>query len=268
MNSAAFFKETPPVGISSIWGSGALSDFRNVAPPTALAGKIFTASAPAFHAVRTSVGVMAPGKMGTSRMRQVSIVGMSRAGLTMNFAPASTQARAVSESVTVPAPIRASAPRRSVSSLMIFMAPGTVIVISRTGMPPARIASTAASASSDDLARTTGMMPMARICSTTDTGGPTFHHPLDFGERGHARVARRRHRQRAVRGAALDGPLRAAIREEAVDQPRGKRVAAADAVEDLEIGARCGFVEIAVAPGDRAPVVARGGVGDAQRRGD
>src|SRR5256885_1416819 len=125
MNSAAFFKETPPVGISSICGSGAFSDFRNVAPPTALAGKIFT--------------------------------------------------------------------------------------------------STAASASSDDVARTTGMMPMARICSTTDTGSPTFHHLLDFGERGHARVARRRHRQCAVRGAALDGPPRTAVHEKAVDQPRGER---------------------------------------------
>jgi hypothetical protein len=30
-----FFSETPPVEMSSICGSGALSDFRYVAPPTA-----------------------------------------------------------------------------------------------------------------------------------------------------------------------------------------------------------------------------------------
>ena len=38
-----------------------------------------------------------------------------------------------------------------------------------------------------------------------------LHHALDFGERHHARVAGRRHGERAVRRAALDGPLRPAL---------------------------------------------------------
>src|SRR5262249_51380276 len=153
------------------------------------------------------------------------------------------------------------------SALMIFTAPGTVIVISRTSMPPARIASAAAIASSADVARTTGMMPTVRMRSTTDTRCPAFHHFLHLGDRGHRRVAGSGHRQRAVSGAALHRPLRSAIGQEAVDQTGGERVAAADAIEDLQIGAGSGLVELAVAPGDRAPVVARGRARDAQRRG-
>jgi hypothetical protein len=42
-------------------------------------------------------------------------------------------------------------------------APGTVIVISSTGMAPAQIASTAANVSSADFARTTGMMAIWRF---------------------------------------------------------------------------------------------------------
>src|ERR1051326_7796430 len=260
-----FFSDTPPVGISSICGSGALSDLMYVAPPTAFAGNTFTASAPAVHAVSTSVGVSAPGKIGTSSTRHVSIVGTSSAGLTMKRAPASTHARAVSESITVPAPISAASPIRCESVLMICTAFGTVIVISRTLMPPSRIASTAANASSADVARMTGTIPTSRMRSTTDTRRSAFHHPLYLGERRHARVAGRRHRQRAVRGAAFDGPLRAAIREEAVDQARCERIAAADPVHDLEIDTRRRFVERAVVPRDRAPVVARRRPRDTQR---
>src|SRR5258706_11066915 len=50
---------------------------------------------------------------------------------------------------------------------MICTAPGTVRVISRMGMPPARMASTASSASAADVARTTGTMPISRMrCMT------------------------------------------------------------------------------------------------------
>ena len=50
-----------------------------------------------------------------------------------------------------------------------------------------------------------------RRCSPRHARGAALHHALDFGQRRHARVAGRRHRQRAVRGAALDRPLRAAL---------------------------------------------------------
>ena len=53
------------------------------------AGKIFTMSAPAFHAVITSVGVSAPGITGTPRPCAAAMVPRSRPGLTMNAAPAS-----------------------------------------------------------------------------------------------------------------------------------------------------------------------------------
>ena len=48
---------------------------------------------------------------------------------------------------------------------------------------------------------------------------PAFHHPLDLGQRHHAGVAGRRHGERAVGGAALDGPLRALAGEQPVDRP-------------------------------------------------
>src|SRR5204862_1223019 len=200
---------------------------------------------------------------------------------------------------------------------MIATAPGTVSVISRIGMPPARMASTAAKASSADAARTTGTRPTSRMRWTTFigaipsrsrararsrsrgggnrrfarplpgrgsgrghgrglrassahsyspayAGGPALHHALDFGECGHARVARCRHGERAVGGAAFDGPLRAFLREKAVDQAGGEGVAAADAIEDLEIGARRRFVEGTVVPRNRAPIVDRRGVCDAE----
>src|SRR6266436_10325762 len=80
--SAIFFRETPPVGTNSICGNGALSDFRYAAPPTAFAGNTLTASAPAFQADTTSVGVIAPGKIATRMVRHAAIVGRSREGLT------------------------------------------------------------------------------------------------------------------------------------------------------------------------------------------
>ncbi len=66
---------TPPVGSSFTCGSGPRSAFRYLAPPTAEAGKIFTMSAPAFQAVITSVGVSAPGMIGTPRSCAAAIVG-------------------------------------------------------------------------------------------------------------------------------------------------------------------------------------------------
>src|ERR1044071_625620 len=188
------------------------------------------------------------------------------------------------------------------------MAPGTVRVLSRIVRPPARIASTAANASSADAARTTGTRPTSRMRAITFIDAtpsrayerlrghavarlrsgflpcnrvtaqlsnssrhprrPALHHALDFGERGHAGVAGRRHRERAVRGATFDGVLRAFVCEESVDQAGGEGVAAADAVEDLEIGAWRRFVERSAMPSNRAPIIDGCGVCDAEGRRD
>ena len=55
--------------------------------------------------------------------------------------------------------------------------------------------------------------------------------------------------------AVVDGPGGVAGGEEAVDEAGGETVAAADAVEDLQVVALDGAVEVAVVPADRAPVV-------------
>ena len=62
-NSPAVSRFTPPVGIISICGNGPFSALMYFGPPTFPAGNIFTTSAPASHAVTTSVGVSAPGQI-------------------------------------------------------------------------------------------------------------------------------------------------------------------------------------------------------------
>lgn len=44
--------------------------------------------------------------------------------------------------------------------------------------------------------------------SARDAGANSFHYLRDFLERGHARVSGGGHGERAVGGAAIDGPLR------------------------------------------------------------
>ena len=113
MKSSAVLRLTPPVGTRLDLGQGRLQGLdvaraRRATP----AGKTFTRSAPARHAVTTSVGVRAPGSTATPRSRQAAIVSRLSAGLTTKRAPASMHARAVSGSRTVPAPTRASGARR------------------------------------------------------------------------------------------------------------------------------------------------------------
>src|SRR5262249_51927723 len=62
-NSGVVSRFTPPVGIISICGKGPFRALIYFGPPTLPQGKILTISAPASHAVRTSVGVSAPGQM-------------------------------------------------------------------------------------------------------------------------------------------------------------------------------------------------------------
>ena len=132
-------------------------------PPTVPHGKTFTKSLPALQAAIISVGVSAPAIMSLPRRRACATVSGSKPGLTMNSAPASMQRRAASASSTVPAPITTSAPKLLTRSLMTSIAPGTVIVTSTIGMPPAQTASAACLAWVAEEARTIGTIPMSRI---------------------------------------------------------------------------------------------------------
>ncbi len=60
-----------------------------------------------------------------------------------------------------------------------------------------------------------------------------------------------------MRRAVVNGLLRVAGLQEAEDQPTGKAVPAAHAVEDLQLGILTAFVEFAIHPADRAPIVLR-----------
>src|SRR5439155_251330 len=117
------------------------------APPTAPQGNTCTKTLPAFHALITSVGVRAPAIINLPSRFTICTVSRSNPGLTINSAPASIHRWTVSESSTVPAPIRTSEPRLFASWEIASTAPGTVIVISTIGMPPAQTASAALMAS-------------------------------------------------------------------------------------------------------------------------
>src|SRR3984893_6088354 len=123
---------------------------------------------------------------------------------------------------------------------------GTVMVISRIGMPLAQIACTAEVASSTVAARTTGTIPISPILwitssmviriwclglfqhltvfSAYNAGGWRLHSLQDFIPRCHGGVAGRGHGQCAMGGSALDGPLRFFPRQKSIDQSRSKRV--------------------------------------------
>src|SRR6266446_3548761 len=162
---------------------------------------------------------------------------------------------------------------------------GTVMVISITGIPPAQMASTACRASSKLAALTTGTIPMFPIffktssmfivlsrarpprnqnSSAGDSRRMPFHHLQNFLQSRHTRISRSGHGQRAVRRAALHGPLRLASRQKTINQAGSKGVSAADAIQDFQIfAARC-FVEFSIAIGDCAPVIQRRGAGAPQ----
>ncbi len=164
MKSAAVSRFTPPVGIIGTWGRGPLRALIYLAPPTEPQGNIFTKSLPAFHAVITSVGVRAPAMISFPARFTKATVSASNPGLTMNSAPASMQRCAVSASRTVPAPISTCEELLRDSCAITSIAPGTVIVISTMGIPPAQTPSTARRASRAEDARTTGTTPISIIC--------------------------------------------------------------------------------------------------------
>src|ERR1700722_7955773 len=97
--------------------------------------------------------------------------------------------------------------------------------------------------------------------SSFDAGAAALHGLLDLREGRHRGISGRGHRQGAVCGPALNRPLRTLVREKPVYEPRGKRVAAPDAIEDLEVFTCLGLVELPVDEADRAPIVTSGGLG-------
>src|SRR5262245_43309366 len=96
----------------------------------------------------------------------------------------------------------------------------------------------------------------------------TFHQLFDFSLGRHRSIARRGHGQRTMRRAVVHGLLRVAAGHQAIHQTRRETVAAADAIENLEIGLLTALMELAVHPATGSPIVARGGLGGAQCRGD
>lgn len=104
MNWLAVIWSTPPEAMKSVWGKGALRALICFGPPTEEHGKSLMRSAPAWRAIMTSVGVNAPGMAVRFCQRVNSTSRLSIPGLVTKAAPASTQARAVSTSRTVPAP--------------------------------------------------------------------------------------------------------------------------------------------------------------------
>src|SRR5260370_34241518 len=171
------------------------------------------------------------------------------------------------------------------NSEMTSRAQGRVMVISTIGIPPCQTASAANLASCGEAARTTGTIPISSIRARTscffikivaafsinsadDSRSCTLHHVKNFVERRHGGIARRGHSQCSMSGAAFDGPLGVLSRKKAINETRSKRVTATDTVENLDILAILGLIEIALVVANRAPVVSRGVGGVAEGGGD
>src|SRR5690625_4891827 len=90
-----------------------------------------------------------------------------------------------------------------------------------------------------------------------DTRTSALDQAFDFRFRGHRSIARRRLRQRSVRGTIFDRFCRITMLQESVDQTGCKAIATTDAVENLEVFPISRFIELAVRPADRAPIVDR-----------
>src|SRR5271155_1401921 len=102
----------------------------------------------------------------------------------------------------------------------------------------------------------------------SDAGADSSHHLRDFLQGSHGSVSRSGHSERTVRGAALHRPLRIMSRQKTIYQAGSEGIAAPDAVEDFEILAVSGLVELAIAIADGAPIILRGGFCFAQSGGD
>src|ERR1700686_3512071 len=158
------------------------------------------------------------------------------------------------------------------------------MVTSTTVTPPAIMASTTACAWAMDFARKTGTRPTrSRISAVvSNISGflhqlrfllagyarrPAFHGPFDFSQCGHAGVAGCGHGQCAVGDAALDSPIDGLSGEKAVNQAGGEAVAAADAIENVDVALRH-VHNLVLVKRDGAPRIAACGLRGAQCAGD
>src|ERR1039458_5689232 len=105
------------------------------------------------------------------------------------------------------------------------------------------------------------------FASPGDARRAAFDEAFDFGQCSHAGVAGGGHGQRAVSHAAADGPVDGLAGEQPVDQPGGKAVAAAPAVQYVDLPLR-DVDDLILVERDCAPGVAAGRVRGAQRAGD
>src|SRR5215475_12641186 len=137
-------------------------------PPTGPQGKTLTKSAPDRQAVTTSVGVKAPGSTTILFLAANSTISGFRDGAVIKLTPASMQRRALSTSITVPAPtitFGSDFTRWTINST----APGIVIVISTIGMPLRVTASAAKCASGPEVARIAGIIAISLIRELTSS---------------------------------------------------------------------------------------------------
>src|ERR1035438_1873448 len=100
-----------------------------------------------------------------------------------------------------------------------------------------------------------------------DARTAAFGKSADLFEGGHGGVAGEGGEQRPVSPAELDGFLRGFAGQQTVEETGGEAIAAADAIENVELGDGRG-VGLAADPGDGAPTVAVGGVDFAKGSGD
>ncbi len=101
--------------------------------------------------------------------------------------------------------------------------------------------------------------------SSLNAGRAAFGECLDFGQSGHGDVAGECGQKGAMGPAEPEGVFGRSAREQAVDQAGGEAVAAADAVEDVELAHRAD-VSLAVEPEHGGPVVPVGRMHLAQGR--
>src|SRR6202166_4638056 len=168
------------------------------------------------------------------------------------------------------------------NSEMTSSACGIVMVISTMGIPPCHTASAANLASSGEAVRMTGTIPIFSMRARTscffikrhatfslgsadDSGSCAFHYMKNFVKRRHGGIARCSHGQRSMSGTAFYGPLSILTREKAINQARGEGITAANTIENLEVLAIFGLIEIAVVVANSSPIIARRGGGFAER---
>ena len=92
--------------------------------------------------MKISVGVIAPGRMGTPKSTPARMTSGNTTGVTMKLAPASRASFRPSIDVTVPAPTLPRSPKRSRVRRIRSAAPGLFKVTSRLINPPAITAGT------------------------------------------------------------------------------------------------------------------------------